>query len=157
MTEESPSRQAALFLQLVLGLQQSGMMALGKLMNPISRKVERHLDAARDTIDTLSALEARTRGNLEPDEEARTHDFILQNHPVFFVDDAAKMCAFTCASLNGQLDQWLADNEETAQILKDMEKQVDSALATPYWSVLPYSLGPQIEATPGVKKREVEP
>lgn len=78
---------------------------------------------------------------LEPDEEARTHDFILQNHPVFFVDDAAKMCAFTCASLNGQLDQWLADNEVTAQILKDMEKQVDSALATPYWSVLPYSLG----------------
>ncbi|MFY0531773.1 hypothetical protein [Nannocystis pusilla] len=68
---------------------------------------------------------------LEPDEEARTHDFILQNHPVFFVDDAAKMCAFTCASLNGQLDQWLADNKETAQILKDMEKQVDSALATP--------------------------
>ena len=67
--ETQPSRAAALFLQLVMGLQQSGMMALGKLMNPISRKIETNLDVARDTIDTLAALEARTKGNLEPDEE----------------------------------------------------------------------------------------
>jgi hypothetical protein len=66
---DHPSRQAALFLQLVLGLQQSGMMSLGKLMNPISRKIETNLDIARDTIETLAALETRTRGNLEPDEE----------------------------------------------------------------------------------------
>jgi hypothetical protein len=69
VTEPGTSRQAALFLQLVLGLQQSGMMMLGKLVNPMTRKIEIHLDAARDTIDTLAALDARTRGNLEPDEE----------------------------------------------------------------------------------------
>ncbi len=69
MNDTHPSRAAALFLQLVLGLQQSGMMALGKLMNPISRKIESNLEMARDTIDTLAALEARTQGNLEPDEE----------------------------------------------------------------------------------------
>ena len=63
-----PSRDAALFLSLVLGLQQSAMMAMGKLMNPITRKVETDLEAARDSIDTLAALEARTRGNLGPDE-----------------------------------------------------------------------------------------
>jgi hypothetical protein len=66
---EHPSRQAALFLQLVLGIQQTGMMALGKLVNPITRSLEKNLDAARDTIDTLAALESRTRGNLEADEE----------------------------------------------------------------------------------------
>ena len=69
MNDTSPGRAAALFLQLVLGLQQSGMMALGKLMNPFSRKIETNVEAARDTIDTLAALEARTKGNLEPDEE----------------------------------------------------------------------------------------
>lgn len=69
MSETHPSREAALFLHLVLGLQQSGMMALGKLMNPMTRSIEKNLDLARDTIDTLAALEARTRGNLEPDEE----------------------------------------------------------------------------------------
>ena len=68
MSDATPSRQAALFLHLVLGLQQSGMMALGKLMNPITRSIDLNLDAARDTIDTLSAIEARTRGNLEADE-----------------------------------------------------------------------------------------
>jgi hypothetical protein len=65
---EHPGRQAALFLQLVLGLQQTCMMALGKLVNPITRKLEKNLDAARDAIETLAALESRTRGNLEPDE-----------------------------------------------------------------------------------------
>jgi hypothetical protein len=65
---EERSRQAALFLQLVLGLQQGGMIALGKLMNPITRKVEIHLDGARDTIDTLAALEERTRASLDTDE-----------------------------------------------------------------------------------------
>jgi hypothetical protein len=38
-------------------------------MNPISRKIETNIDVARDTIDTLTALESRTNGNLEPDEE----------------------------------------------------------------------------------------
>jgi len=66
--ETTPSRSAALFLQLVLGLSQAGMMALGKLMNPVTRKVEVNLESARDTIDTLEAIESRTRGNLEPDE-----------------------------------------------------------------------------------------
>ena len=66
--ETTPSRAAALFLQLVLGLSQAGMMALGKLMNPVTRKIEVNLEGARDTIDTLEAIEARTRGNLEPDE-----------------------------------------------------------------------------------------
>ncbi len=69
MNDSQPGRAAALFLQLVLGLQQSGMMALGKLMNPLSRKIDTNLEMARDTIDTLASLEARTRGNLEPDEE----------------------------------------------------------------------------------------
>ena len=66
--DTAPSRSAALFLQLLIGLSQGGMIALGKLMNPVTRKVEVNLDAARDTIDTLEALESRTRGNLEPDE-----------------------------------------------------------------------------------------
>jgi hypothetical protein len=65
----SPEREAALFLQLVVGLQQSAMISLGKLMHPLTRKIERNLDMAKDAIDTLAALEARTRDNLEPDEE----------------------------------------------------------------------------------------
>ena len=89
MTEANPSREAALFLQLVLGLQQSGMMALGKLMNPISRKIEVHLDMARDTIDTLAALEARTRGNLDADE-ARVLTQVLTDLRMNYLDEVKK-------------------------------------------------------------------
>ena len=89
MTEGAPSRQAALFLHLVLGLQQSGMMALGKLMNPLTRKVESNLEMARDTIDTLAALEARTKGNLEPDEE-RVLRQVLTELRLNYVDELKK-------------------------------------------------------------------
>ncbi len=85
----SPAREAALFLQLVLGLQQTGMMALGKLMNPITRKLEKNLDAARDTIDTLAAIEARTRGQLEPDE-ARVLQQALTDLRLNYVDELRK-------------------------------------------------------------------
>jgi hypothetical protein len=86
---DNPSRQAALFLQLLLGLQQSGMMTLGKLMNPLSRKIEKNLEAARDTIDTLAALESRTRGNLEPDE-ARVLQQVLTELCMNYLDEVKK-------------------------------------------------------------------
>jgi ABC-type transporter Mla subunit MlaD len=89
MTDETPSRQAALFLHLMLGLQQSGMMALGKLMNPITRQIDKNLDAARDTIDTLASLEARTRGNLEPDE-ARVLQQVLTELRMNYLDEVKK-------------------------------------------------------------------
>lgn len=89
MTESTPSRQAALFLQLVLGLQQAGMMSLGKLMNPMTRQLERNLDGARDTIDTLSALESRTRGNLEPDEQ-RVLTQVLTDLRMNYLDEVKK-------------------------------------------------------------------
>jgi hypothetical protein len=92
MTGTTPSRQAALFLQLVLGLQQSAMMMLGKLMNPLTRKIETNLEMARDTIDTLAALEERTRGNLEPDEE-RVLRQVLGELRMNYVDEIKKSAA----------------------------------------------------------------
>ena len=89
MSEAVPSRQAALFLQLVLGLQQSAMISLGKLMNPMSRKIETNLDIARDTIDTLAALEVRTKGNLESDE-ARVLAQVLSELRMNYVDEVKK-------------------------------------------------------------------
>jgi hypothetical protein len=89
VTGAGSARDAALFLQLVVGLQQSAMIALGKLMNPITRKVEADLEAARATIDTLAAVEARTRGNLEPDE-ARVLQQVLADLRLNYVDEMKK-------------------------------------------------------------------
>ena len=89
MTDDSPSREAALFLQLVLGLQQAAMVALGKLMNPMSGKIERNLEAAKNTIDTLGAIESRTRGNLESDEQ-RVLTQVLTDLRMNYVDELKK-------------------------------------------------------------------
>ncbi|HEX3151565.1 MAG TPA: LodA/GoxA family CTQ-dependent oxidase [Gemmataceae bacterium] len=78
---------------------------------------------------------------LEPDRDAHTHDFLLQNHDVFFVDTAKDMCEFTCQSLNGKFDEYVAAHPTTGQVLDAMEKVVDSVLATPYWSGLPSRFG----------------
>jgi hypothetical protein len=94
MTDTAPSRQAALFLQLVLGLQQNGMIALGKLMNPITRQIEKNLDVARDMIDTLEAIESRTRGNLGNDE-ARLLRQALTELRMNYVDEVKKAGAET--------------------------------------------------------------
>jgi len=85
----SPSRQSALFLNLVLGLQQSGMIALGKLKNPFTQKVEIQLDAARDTIDTLGMLEALTRSNLEADD-ARVLKQVLTDLRMNYLEELKK-------------------------------------------------------------------
>lgn len=86
---EGIGRDTALFVQLVLGLQQAAMVALGKLKNPVSDRIERNLEAARATIDTLAALEARTRGNLQPDEQ-RALAAALADLRLNYVDEAAK-------------------------------------------------------------------
>ena len=80
---------------------------------------------------------------LAPEQNATTHDFILQNHDVFFVDTAKDMCEFTYQSLTSPAagDEYLKAHPTTAQILDDMKKDVVSVLETSYWSGLPFRFG----------------
>ncbi|MFZ0272634.1 MAG: LodA/GoxA family CTQ-dependent oxidase [Acidobacteriaceae bacterium] len=72
-----------------------------------------------------------------------TFDFILQNFDVFFVDTAEDMCAFTRAGVvDGDYGPYLKAHPETAKLLDQMARPVASALATPYWSGLPFAFGP---------------
>ncbi len=82
-------REAALFLQLILGLQQAAMVALGKLMNPVTGKIDRNLEAARNTIDTLAAIESRTQGRLENDEQ-RVLTQVLTDLRMNYLDEVRK-------------------------------------------------------------------
>ncbi len=78
---------------------------------------------------------------LEPN--ANTHDFLLQNHDVFFVDDARDFCEMMQAGIiGGSFDPFLKAHPRTGEILAAMAVQVSSVAATNYWSVLPYRLGP---------------
>jgi hypothetical protein len=52
-----------------MSLAQSALIGLGKVINPATQKTEVDLDAAQQAIDMLDMLEAKTRGNLDAEEE----------------------------------------------------------------------------------------
>jgi hypothetical protein len=71
MTEQYNEKEMykALFVQLVMMLSSSAMQQLGKLVNPITHKTEIDMEGAQITIDMLSMLREKTKGNLESNEE----------------------------------------------------------------------------------------
>ena len=60
--------QSALFAQLVIQQANLAMMLLGKVPNPETGLSSRDLEAAKLFIDQLEMLEAKTKGNLSPQE-----------------------------------------------------------------------------------------
>ena len=82
-------KESSLFVSLIISLQTAAMQQLGKLLNPLTGKMERDLAQARVTIDLLSALKNRTRGNLSPEEE-RIIDVSLTELQLNFVDEMKK-------------------------------------------------------------------
>ena len=69
-------RDNALFVNLVIIFQSAAMQQMGKIMNPITGKVEKNLEQARYSIDILSMLKEKTRGNLS-EEESRYLQAVL--------------------------------------------------------------------------------
>lgn len=77
------------------------------------------------------------------DPNATTHDFLFQNHDVFFVDTARDMCEFTHAGVvGGDYGPYLKDHPRTNEILEAMSRPVPSLATIEYWSVLPFQFGP---------------
>ena len=66
---QKSAQNTALFVQCVTMYAQQAMIAMGKLVNPITNKAEKNLEAARFFIDMLEMLEAKTKGNVSREEE----------------------------------------------------------------------------------------
>lgn len=78
-----------LFRWFVIQQQQMVMIHLGKMVHPASGQVERDLDAARVSIDLLGMMEAKTKGNLLPEDE-RLIGQVLTTLRLNFVEEAAR-------------------------------------------------------------------
>jgi hypothetical protein len=75
-------------------------------------------------------------------EDGATADLIMQNYPIFFVDDAKEMCEFTYAGVVlHDYPGYLADNPKTKRILDEMARVEGSVLTTTYWAILPFRMG----------------
>jgi hypothetical protein len=78
-----------LFMQLIIQNQQIAMMAMGKIKNPVTDKIERNLEHAKIYIDTLDMLLAKTKGNLSEYEEKFLIE-TLKDLKLNYIDEADK-------------------------------------------------------------------
>lgn len=68
-SDRNPPHEEFLFLQIVSMFQMAAMQQLGKVMNPVTNEIEKDLDQARFSIDTVEVLKKKTAGNLSKIEE----------------------------------------------------------------------------------------
>jgi len=78
-----------LFVQLLYTFHQSAMMAMGKLKNPMTDKVEREMEQAKQAIDILEMLRDKTKNNLSP-ALSKTMDNLLTELRLNYVDEMTK-------------------------------------------------------------------
>jgi len=69
MPENGPEKKGEFyFIQLVITFQAAAMQQMGKLQNPITKKVECNLDQAQFSIDMLEMIQNKTKNNLSENE-----------------------------------------------------------------------------------------
>ena len=78
-----------LFMQLVMQNQQIAIMSMGKLKHPVTDRVERNLELAKISIDTLDMLKVKTKGNLS-DYEEKFLDEVIRELKLNYVEEANK-------------------------------------------------------------------
>ncbi len=70
------NKEEQLFAQLLFIFHSSGMQGLGKVMNPVTNKIDRNLEQAKQSIDMLEMLRDKTKGNLSPESERLLSQFL---------------------------------------------------------------------------------
>lgn len=84
-----PERTKQLFAAMISGYATQGMVALGKMQNPMTGETERDLDQARAMIDLLGMLEVKTEGN-RTDEESSLLRQAISTLRMNFVEESGK-------------------------------------------------------------------
>jgi hypothetical protein len=77
----------ATFTGFILSLSSSAFFHLGDLPNPATGKTEKDLNLAKHTIDLLSLIKEKTRGNLT-DEEDKLMDHLLYDLRMRYIKEA---------------------------------------------------------------------
>jgi hypothetical protein len=78
-----------LFMQLVMQNQQMAMISLGKVKNPVSDTLDKNLEYAKLSIDTLDMLAQKTKGNLSEYEEKLLTETVNQLK-IIYVEESGR-------------------------------------------------------------------
>lgn len=94
-------RNAFLFTHLVAMFETLALQQLGKLVSPITGKVERDMRQARITIDMLVMIREKTAGNLEPAEQ-RIINAVVTELQMNYLDESKRAGADAAGDGGGQ-------------------------------------------------------
>ena len=87
MTEgNSKNLKNQLFLQLVLMFQTAAFQQMGKIMNPLTKKIDKDLNQAKFSIDMIETIQEKTKGNLTQ-EEQKFIDHVLFELRMNYLDE----------------------------------------------------------------------
>lgn len=78
------------FVTLIRVYQIEGMIALGKMLHPITNTMEKNLDHARYVIDILDVIKEKTQSNLN-EEEGKFLDSTISMLKLNFVDESNRV------------------------------------------------------------------
>ncbi|UCC95347.1 MAG: DUF1844 domain-containing protein [Candidatus Omnitrophota bacterium] len=81
--EKNEAFHQTTFTIFLSSLSMQAMIALGKLENPLTRKIEKNYEQARFLIDTLGILKEKTKGNLTPDEETLFNESLFNLRMIY--------------------------------------------------------------------------
>ena len=87
-TDEMPLPEIN-FSSFVLSLSSSALLHFGQIPDPLTKKTERNLPMAKQTIDILGILKEKTKNNLTNDEE-QLLDGLLYDLRMRFVEESKK-------------------------------------------------------------------
>lgn len=77
--ESLPGMEGALnFPSYLFGYYTQGLIFLGEVPDPYTNKKEQNLEAVRHTVDILTMLQEKTKGNLEANEEKLLDTFLFE-------------------------------------------------------------------------------
>jgi hypothetical protein len=90
--EQSITDDVSRFIQLIAMFQLAARQQMGKMVNPLTNEIERDLQHAKASIDTLEMLKSKTKGNLSGIESEFLDKILFELHMEYVdeVDRAAK-------------------------------------------------------------------
>jgi hypothetical protein len=77
------------FSTFILSLSSSALLHLGLIENPHTKRIDRNLELAKQTIDILGMMKDKTKGNLSHDEDNLIEN-LLTDLRLKYVDEIAK-------------------------------------------------------------------
>jgi hypothetical protein len=85
MAENTPEEEPVAFTSFIMSLATQVLVQLGEMPPPQGMEIPLDLEAARQTIDIMTMLQRRTKGNLSQ-EESRFMEEVLHSLRISFIN-----------------------------------------------------------------------